>query len=159
MTLLVIGYGNAGRGDDGLGPAFADRVEAAGLAGCRTEIDYQLTPEHAMQIAQAEVVLFADAEVGLDRPFRLERLRADRGSDITSHALAPGAVLALAELLYGATPDAWVMGIAGEDFGAITEGLSDMATRNLGLALAAFGAWHGAGRAPDPAAGDPACRV
>lgn len=156
MALLVIGYGNAGRGDDGLGPAFAARIAAAGYAGCRTEIDYQLTPEHALQIAGADVVLFADAELGLDRPFRLERLRAERGGDIASHALAPGAVLALAELLYGATPDAWVVGIAGQDFGAVAEGLSETASRNLELALAGFRDWHGARRAPDPAAGESA---
>ncbi|MBK8084964.1 MAG: hydrogenase maturation protease [Devosia sp.] len=147
MTLLVIGYGNAGRGDDGLGPAFAERIAEAGLAGCRTEIDYQLTPEHALQVAGADAVVFADAELGLGRPFRLERLKAERVGEIASHALAPGAVLALAELLYGATPDAWVLGIAGEDFGAVAEGLSDTAARNLELALSGFLGWHGAWRA------------
>jgi hydrogenase maturation protease len=155
MALLLIGYGNAGRGDDGLGPAFAQRIAGAGLPGCRTEIDYQLTPEHALLVAEAGTVVFADAETGLDRPFRFERLYADNTGEIASHALAPGAVLALAGMLYGKAPEAWVLGISGRDFGSVSEGLSEPAARNLDLAIARFLDWHGARAvAPFSPAGD-----
>ena len=40
-----------GRGDDGLGPAFAERIAARGLRGLPVDIDYQLTVEHALQVA------------------------------------------------------------------------------------------------------------
>ena len=50
-TTLLIGYGNPGRGDDGLGPAFARRIAARGLPGVTVEIDYQLTVDHALMIA------------------------------------------------------------------------------------------------------------
>ena len=58
---LLIGYGNPGRGDDGLGPAFARRMAARELPALRVEIDYQLTVEHALMISAARTVVFVDA--------------------------------------------------------------------------------------------------
>ena len=58
---LLIGYGNPGRGDDGLGPAFARRIAARQLPGITIDIDYQLTVDHALMISEAETVVFADA--------------------------------------------------------------------------------------------------
>ena len=40
--ILVIGYGNPGRRDDGLGPALAARLEALALPGVTVESDFQL---------------------------------------------------------------------------------------------------------------------
>jgi len=134
MDLLVIGYGNAGRGDDGLGPAFAERLARANLKDCFIDIDYQLTVEHALQVADAQTVLFADALIGGDTPFRFAPVQADSAADIASHSLLPEAVLALAELLYGKAPEAFVLGIQGESFGEVAEGLSDVAQANLDLA-------------------------
>jgi hypothetical protein len=51
-----------------------------------------------------------------------------------SHALSPGAVLALAAELYGRTPEAWILAIRGHRW-TIGEGLSAKAEANLGLAL------------------------
>lgn len=142
--MLLIGYGNAGRGDDGLGPAFAERIAATGPQDCRIDIDYQLTVEHALLVAGAGRVLFVDALVGDDAPYRFGRIRADPGADLASHSLQPEAVLALAELLYGKTTEAYVLGISGESFGTVAEGLSATAERNLDLALAFFHDWRSA---------------
>jgi hydrogenase maturation protease len=151
MTMLLIGYGNAGRGDDGLGPAFAERISAARLPGCRVEIDYQLAVEHALQVAEAESVLFVDALMGGDAPYGFARVRADRSSDLGSHSLQPEAVLTLAETLYRKTPPAFVLGIAGESFGEVAEGLSATALENLDLAEAFFIDWFAASRSVDAA--------
>lgn len=141
MTRLLIGYGNAGRGDDGLGPAFAERICAARPAGCRIDIDYQLTVEHALQVAEVELVVFADALIGSDAPFRFRPVQANKAADLASHSLLPEAVLTLAELLYGKAPEAFVLGIRGESFGAVAEGLSAPARANLDLAEAFFLDW------------------
>lgn len=149
MDLLVIGYGNVGRGDDGLGPALAGRLARTERKDCSVEVDYQLTVEHALQVADAKTVLFVDASIEGDAPFTFTPAQPDRTADIASHSLEPGAVLALAEMLYGKTPEAFILGIKGESFGEVAEGLSDTASTNLDLAESyvlewlASGAKHG----------------
>lgn len=150
--MLLIGYGNAGRGDDGLGVAFAERMSRAGLEGCRIDIDYQLTVEHAAQVAEADTVVFVDALMGGDAPYRFTRAKADGAADIASHSLLPEAVLTLAEMLYDKAPQAFVLGIAGESFGEVAEGLSTTAQRNLDLAEAFFLDWFAASQKSGEAA-------
>ena len=129
--MLLIGYGNAGRGDDGLGPAFAERIAGADLPGLDIDIDYQLTVDHALAIAGADMVLFADALMEAEAPFVFEQIGASTAGTLASHSLTPATVLALAKTLYGAEPEAWVLGIAGEEFGEVKEGLGETARRNL----------------------------
>ena len=61
MRLVVFGWGNDSRGDDGLGPALLRRVEARGLEGVTTVEDYQLQIEHALDLDGADLALFVDA--------------------------------------------------------------------------------------------------
>ena len=62
-SLLVIGYGNTLRRDDGVGPKLADAVAALGLTGVRTLACALLTPELAEAVSQAQRVIFVDAAV------------------------------------------------------------------------------------------------
>lgn len=141
--MLVIGYGNPGRGDDGLGPAFADRIASAGLAGVEVSKDYQLTVDHALPVSRADSVVFADALMRSDAPFAFGVAAASAKADLSSHSLAPAAILALAETLYGAVPRAYVLGIAGHAFGEVKEGLSPAAAENLARAVDFFVEWAG----------------
>ena len=61
--VLVIGYGNDLRNDDGAGREVARRVEQQGLAGVTVRSLPQLTPELALDIAEAERVVFVDASI------------------------------------------------------------------------------------------------
>lgn len=144
--MLLIGYGNPGRGDDGLGPAFAERIERAGLAGVAVMVDYQLTVEHAFDVAGAGQVVFADALIGGEGPFRFAPAHPVTDADITSHSLSPEAVLTLARALYDAEPEAHVIGISGQAFGEVREGLSDPAQGNLDRAVDFFLDWAKARR-------------
>lgn len=139
--MLLIGYGNPGRGDDGLGPAFAERIALARLPGVEVSVDYQLTVDHVLPVSTAERVVIVDAEIGLDAPYRLGPLAPAASGDLTSHSLSPGEVLALARLLYGHAPDSHLLGIAGVEFGEIREGLSARAAANLDLAESFFLDW------------------
>ena len=139
--MLLIGYGNPGRGDDGLGPAFAERIEGAGLPGVEVDIDYQLTLDQVLSVSSAERVVVVDAEIGLDAPYRFRSLAPAANGDLTSHSLSPGEVLALARLLYGRAPDCHLLGISGSEFGEIREGLSARAAANLDLAESFFLEW------------------
>jgi len=149
--MLLIGYGNAGRGDDGLGPALAERIAAANLAGVVVEIDYQLSVDHAPMVAGADLVVFADALVGGEVPFRFTPLVSGDAGAMGSHSLSPTAVLALAETLYGKAPPAWLLGIGGCDFGAIREGLSARAQANLDRAETFLRDWQARQPGRDPA--------
>ena len=140
MRVLVIGYGNPGRGDDGLGPALAQAIGAMGLAGVQVEVDYQLSVDHAAPIAAQDVVVFADAMLGLAEPFHFAPLEG-QAEGLGSHQVSPQAAMELAGLLFGHQPKAWVLGMAGAAFGEVKEGLSDVATRNLALALAHLAGW------------------
>ncbi len=125
MAALLIGFGNQGRGDDGLGPLFAERIERAAPAGLDIDIDYQLTVDHALAASEADLVIFADAEIGAAGSFSFAPVAAEGATGMGSHELSPQAVLTLAKTLYGKTPPAFLLGIAGWDYGEVKEGLSE----------------------------------
>lgn len=133
--ILVIGYGNPGRLDDGLGPAFAEAVEALGLPHVTVEADYQLTVEDAEAVARHDLVIFADAAVDAPTPCYLRRVEPEASVSFTTHSVSPAAVLGLARELFGATAEGWLLGIRGVAFAAFGEGLSPEARANLRAAL------------------------
>jgi hydrogenase maturation protease len=134
--LLVIGYGNPGRRDDGLGPAFADAVAALDLPGVQVEVDYQLNVEDAAAAAASRRVLFVDADCAGLEPFAVRRLApAAATASFSTHSVQPEAVLALAKDLFGAEPETWLLGIRGYEFNEFGEGLSARAATNLAAAL------------------------
>ena len=49
--ILVLGYGNPGRQDDGLGPAVAAGIDSLGWPGVSTLDAYQLNIEDAIDVA------------------------------------------------------------------------------------------------------------
>lgn len=137
--ILLIGYGNPGRLDDGLGPAFATAVEALGLPGVAVEADYQLSVEDAAELAGPRVVVFADADATGPEPFSVRRIQPGAVTlSFSSHSVEPGAVLALARQLFGAEPEAWLLGIRGCAFDAFGEQLSEGAKANLDAAVRWF---------------------
>lgn len=135
--ILVFGYGNPGRLDDGLGPAFAEEIGKLALPGVVVDADYQLTVEDAAQISEFDVVLFADASVDGIEPFELVALEPARESapSFSSHQMTPQAVLGLAESLFGKCPEAHLLGIRGYEYNEFGERLSDRAQENLKRAL------------------------
>lgn len=133
--VLVIGYGNPGRLDDGLGPALAAALEELKLPGVTVEANYQLTVEDAREIAEHDVVVFADASLTGPAPFSFRRIEPKAGSHFSSHIVAPEAVLALAHELFGGKPEAYVLGIRGYAFDEFGESLSERARANLAAAL------------------------
>jgi len=141
--VLVLGYGNPGRQDDGLGPAFAEAVAALGLPGVAADANYQLLVEDAEAVARHEVVVFADADTKGPGPFSFARLAPKSELGFTSHSLGPAAVLALADELFGARPRAFLLGIRGYEFEGMEEVLTGKARANLNQALVFFRSWIG----------------
>jgi len=132
--VLVIGYGNPGRQDDGLGPAAAAEIGKAGWPNVTTSDDYQLVIEDAVQVAAHDVVWFVDASRQGDAPCSVECLSPAFEITFTSHLLRPEALLAIAGEHFGKIPQAHLVSIRGYEFDFL-EGLSDRARANLALAV------------------------
>lgn len=131
--ILLIGYGNSLRRDDGAGLILAEKLEQAWLAS-RVEVErlsvHQLTPELAANLARPEVtaVVFVDAYVATpaESPphVKIVPIEAAITSPSLGHHLSPAALLIYARLLYGQQPPAWMVTVPGVDFGH-GEGLSE----------------------------------
>jgi len=132
--VLVLGIGNPGRGDDGLGATAVERLESLGLPGVTCDANYQLNIEDALACSRHEVVVFVDAARGLRVPFTWAELRAEAALPAMTHAMGPGAVLAVCAELYGRKPEAHLMAIRGHRWD-IGEGLSPRAEENLRKAV------------------------
>lgn len=133
---LVIGYGNPGRGDDGIGPRLVELLEErAGPepGGVDAVAAFQLAPEHAADVAAHAWVVFADAAADGPEPFGVRAVRPSGGAAFTTHVVEPAAVLALAEAGFASRARAWLLSVRGHRFGA-GEGLSRRAAANLAAA-------------------------
>ena len=118
--VLVLAWGNPSCGDDAIGPRIAEALEAARRpewAAHAFVTDFQLQPEHALDLDLADLVLFADASASAPAPFAFGRVAAAHDRSFTTHALSPQALLAVhAGLALGATPPAWLLAVRGEGF-------------------------------------------
>lgn len=132
--ILIIGYGNTLRGDDGVGPRVAEAVEKLQLPNVRTLICQQLSPEHADPISRAETVVFVDAAVDAPQGVLLRPLEPGANSQIMAHAADPRTMLALARDVFGHTPKAWWLTIPAVKL-AFGEELSPEAQRGLDEAV------------------------
>jgi len=135
--VLVIGYGNPGRQDDGLGPAAVAEIESMGLPNLTAFDNYQLAIEDAMDVAAHDIVWFIDAARTGPSPYSVRAVSPSPAIEFTSHILRPEAVLAIARQCYGASPQAFLLAIRGYAF-EFTEALTPGARDNLSAALAMF---------------------
>ncbi len=176
--ILLIGYGNPGRLDDGLGPALAEKfqvlekpqqnppqplatppkegipqdvgLKSPPVEGCRNggagapwlenltvESNYQLNVEDAAQIAEHDIVIFADASTDAEPPFTFTAVEAELGGpSFSSHSVSVPQLLGMTEELFGKKPEAWMLAIRGYDFNEFGERLSAQAEENLEAAAA-----------------------
>ena len=129
--ILIYGYGNPGRLDDGLGPALADAVEKLGLPGVDVESNYQLQAEDAHTVAGYDAVIFADADINGKEPFDFRSIRSGVQTSFTSHSFEPQEVMKLAKELFGAKTRGYIIGIRGYEFNEFGEKISPKAAANL----------------------------
>jgi hydrogenase maturation protease len=125
--ILIIGWGNPLRGDDGLGWRAAGQLaEALQEPEVTVRVSHQLLPEFAEELRRFDLVIFIDASCdnGASGQVRFERVEPSRSpSAAFTHQMDPPGLLAMAERLYGACPKAVLFSVAGSSFG-YGEGLS-----------------------------------
>jgi hydrogenase maturation protease len=131
--VLVIGYGNSLRTDDGVGWHDA-RLLAADprLDGAQVLARHQLTPELAVDVGRASLVVLVDAATGgAPGSVSVRRVQARAPTPTTwSHHLDPEALAGLAEALHGAVPPIVLVSVAAGSL-AEGDGLSDVLQRAL----------------------------
>lgn len=137
--VLLLGYGNPSRGDDGVGPALLalieqDREQEKAPDCFDTLTDFQLQIEHVLDMQQRQLVVFIDASVSAGPPFGFSRLQPLRDNSYTSHAMTPSALLAVYEQVCSEPlPDAFLLGIPGYQFDLGTS-ITAQAHEHLGQA-------------------------
>ena len=115
--ILLIGIGNTGRGDDGLGWLFLDEIEKRYPGMFAAEYRYQLQVEDAELITRYDSVLFIDATQELIPGGCAIRPCESSGSfHYTSHMQSPEAIIYLSEELYGYESDANILHISGYEW-------------------------------------------
>ncbi len=131
--VLVFGYGNPGRQDDGAGPAVAEALERMDLPNLTVWINDQLTIEDSIAVATADVVCFVDAARTGRAGIAVHPVEAAETVEVASHALSPEALLAIARDHFGAVPPAYMVALRGRRFG-LGEGLSPEVAANVAVA-------------------------
>jgi hydrogenase maturation protease len=129
MKVLLIGYGNPLREDDGIGWRVVEEVENCQLSivngQLSTVVTHQLLPELAEEVSGAELVVFVDASVegepGTVAVRELEPVVQEMGA--FTHHFDPAGLLGYARDLYGRFPRAYLVTITAVSLG-YGEGLS-----------------------------------
>ena len=138
MKILLYGYGNPGRQDDGLGNAFIDRIEAwvkeNAIEGIELDSNYQLNIEDADAIADKDLAIFIDASVEEIDDFCISKVTESSKITYTTHAASPGYIVDLCKKIYQKNPITYLIHIKGYEW-EFHEGLSEKAVENLVKAL------------------------
>ena len=141
MKILLYGYGNPGRQDDGLGNAFINDIEEwvkkQGLEGFSFDSNYQLNIEDALEISNYDLVVFVDASVEEIEDFCISKVDASTKVTFTTHAASPGYVVGLCKKMYNKAPVTLLLHIKGYEW-ELAEGLTEKAKQNLEKAIIYF---------------------
>jgi hydrogenase maturation protease len=129
--LLIIGYGNPDREDDGvawhilraltikLGLASPESYEDEFPEHALIDVAFhlQLTPEMAEDISAYQYVCFVDAHTGnIPEPVRLVNVESEFQASPFTHHLTPQSLLSMCETIYEKKPDAALLSVLGHRF-------------------------------------------
>jgi len=154
-SVLIVGYGNISRRDDGVAFHIIQRLrERLGLPAWPRDVEFderleaglamvfvhQLAPELAETVARFEVVVFVDAHVrGAQRdPVQWEEITPAYRAGMVSHQFQPSVVLALCQTLYGRCPGGYILSVLGTDFDfgdRLSPHTSELADEAVGVLL------------------------
>ena len=143
-SFLIIGCGNALRGDDAVGAQVARAIDKWHLPNVKAIAVHQLMPELSIEIAQADYVIFVEAckegshacniQFGPISASLNDNQPPTQSSHSRTHSHSVEGLLTLTQKVYGHTPQAWLLQVPTEsfDFG---EQLSSTALRGSDKAV------------------------
>lgn len=129
--VLIIGYGNPDREDDGVAwhilraltakiglpspESYEDEFPESALIDFAFHL--QLTPEMAEDISAYEYVCFVDAHTGnIPELVRMIEVESEFQRSPFTHHLTPQSLLSMCETLYGKKPEAALLSVLGHRF-------------------------------------------
>ena len=116
-SILLIGYGNPTRMDDGVGWYVADKIEEKLSDLVEVIKADQLAVEMVEDIKDRDLVIFVDAHVSdEDDWIRSEEIKPDSRPGLIAHIIKPSNLLAICESLYHKHPKAYLYSVKGVDF-------------------------------------------
>ena len=127
--IIIYGFGNPGRQDDGLGPAIISKLESEQVSGINTDSNYQLNVEDALEISGFKIAIFVDASVSVEEPFAFYEIVPSSEITFTTHSMSPQSVLALCNDLYHTKVKAFILEVRGYGW-EFEDGLTQEAEKN-----------------------------
>ncbi|MCD4745021.1 MAG: hypothetical protein K8R58_01840 [Bacteroidales bacterium] len=141
MKILLYGYGNPGRQDDGLGNEFVNRMQEwinkEGIKNFEFESNYQLNIEDAHVISDKELVIFIDASDEDIQDFCISKVTESSKMSFTTHSASPGFIVDLCKKLFNKSPLTLLLHIKGYEWN-LKEELTEKAEENLNKAMNYF---------------------
>ena len=138
-SILIYGYGNPGRMDDGLGVQFSEQmkswVDRKHYINVDFETNYQLNIEDAHTISEYDLVIFADATVEPIDEYLLTYVEPSDAVNFSMHSVSPSYVVYLCQSIYKKLPLTYLLHIKGYEW-EFEERLTQMAQSNLKKSLA-----------------------
>ena len=132
--ILIYGYGNPGRQDDGLGIRLAEELDQwctdNQLLHVSADTNYQLNVEDAAGLANYDLVIFADASRENIQSISFDRLLPSAKTEFTMHAVSPAFILHLCHEIFNHKPEAYLLHIRGYEWEFMEE-MTEGAVRNL----------------------------
>lgn len=137
--LLILGYGNPGRGDDAIGPLFVEHISRWNRENISEDINYlsdmQLLVEHVTDLHAHNEIIVVDADMACVEPFEFLPIVAFKDESCTSHTLTPAGLLYVYQQVYQCdSPTTFLLRIRGYNF-SLGDVLSEKAACNLNAAV------------------------
>jgi hydrogenase maturation protease len=132
--LLVIGYGNDLRSDDGAGRVVAAAITEMDLDGVEVRSVSQLTPELALDVGAARRVVFVDADVEVTEMTVTPVAAGESTRGVMTHHGDPASMLTLAGTVGEVPVEAIVISIPAQNLGLGFE-LSDTTAAGVEAAI------------------------
>jgi hydrogenase maturation protease len=132
--ILIYGYGNPGRQDDGLGIFLSERIDnwikQENIQSVKVDYNYQLNIEDAVEIAGKDMVIFVDASKEKISDYSFTRVKPSDRLQFTTHTVSPSYLLNLCEVFYNKKPDVYLLHIKGYKWDFM-ENITEEAINNL----------------------------
>jgi hydrogenase maturation protease len=135
QSILVVGYGNPLRSDDGIGQEVANAVASWQRPNVEAIAIHQLAPELAEKLAKADMAIFVDAYPAKgEQEVEVRPLAPAPTGTPSGHWCEPQILLAIAQALYGYYPRSWWVMVPGVNF-TLGDRLSPLASQKMTAAL------------------------
>lgn len=119
--ILIYGYGNPGRQDDGLAARLIEKAEfwtaQNQFSHVSLDANYQLQVEDITVMHDKDFLIFVDAS--MEEPiadFAFSVVEPDSQATFSMHAVAPAYLLDLCQKIYGSHPPAFLLHIRGYEW-------------------------------------------